>query len=225
MSLPELLRALVPVVLLAACSGDAGKMATTGGSNGSEDGLAEAGADDGGRICNTVSRCGGDLVGSWMVTDACLTLTRDLNSACTGASAVTSVTMFTGTAAYTADLTYSRTSVSGATTHYIYPWVCLNGATCRQFGNTLMQVGMYDSVTCMTLDSGGCSCDASVLAASSTVTGTYTISDGVLATTHDGVTDTVDYCVDGGLMQQLPTVTDGIIAGSITLVKQESEAD
>ncbi|HEY4393324.1 MAG TPA: hypothetical protein VGP64_04655, partial [Polyangia bacterium] len=58
----------------------------TGGSGGQAAGTGGSGAS-----CPAVSPCGGNLVGTWKVTQSCVTATQDITGAgagCTSASAV-----------------------------------------------------------------------------------------------------------------------------------------
>jgi hypothetical protein len=169
-----------------------------------------------------VSACGGDVVGTWLVTQSCVTGTEDLSSICAGSSADVTFT-FGGTTTYNADLSYTSTNTGGGTTRYHDPSSCLpGGVTCDQWGQALMQVGMYSSVACATDGAGVCNCDAVSPSTSATETGTYSVSGGVLTTTHGGTTATGGYCVEGNTLYEIPAFGDGGVAfmGNVVLTKQ-----
>ena len=198
-------RLLLGLILLVSCGGGAQGVGTDGAA-----GHAGAGGTGGGSACRTVSPCGGNVVGNWLVTDSCLTGTEDLGSQCAGASADLALT-FTGTVLYNADLTYSATSTGGGTTTYHYPSACLSaGTTCAQWGQALMQIGMYSAVTCATDSANVCNCQALTASTSATETGTYaTSAGGTLTTTHAGTTSATGYCVQGNLLYETPSFGDG----------------
>jgi hypothetical protein len=219
-------RILIGLALFLSCGGSASHGGGDGGGakgGGGEDGSAGAGGSDGGGTCGTVSACGGDLVGLWLVTQSCLISTEDLSSVCAGVSASIEFA-FSGTAMYSADHTYASTTTTGGTTHYHYPGACLpNGKTCTELGQLLMLVGGYSSITCTTDNAGVCNCDGVTASTSGTETGTYSTSGGTLTTTHSGTTRSIPYCVSGTLMNQMPmlTTTDGgaaQVTGSVVLV-------
>ena len=163
------------------------------------------------------------MVGTWNVTQSCLTSTEDLSSVCAGASASIEFVV-NGTSTFNADRTYTATSTGGGRTHYHYPSTCLpNGMTCVQFGQLLMPVGTYSSIACATDGAGVCNCDAVTSAMASTEIGTYSISGGTLMTVVEGMASSVPYCISGNVMQQMPTSSDGgraALMGSIVLTRQ-----
>lgn len=188
--------------------------------------LPEGGQDASSEACGTVAACGGELLGTWRVTKSCLTETEDLSKACPGASATVDFA-FGGTVTYNADLTYTANVLGGGTTHYHYPSACLpGGASCDGWGQTLMLVGMYTSVTCTTDSGGACNCDALTASSAHDATGTYATSGtGTLTTVHEGAVSGDSYCVSGNVMYQMPLPTDGGVTepmGGLVLVKQSS---
>ena len=185
-------------------------------------GVTDAGGPDGGLACGTVSACGGDIVGTWTVTQSCLTATEDLSSNCAGLSADISFSV-SGTATYNADHSYTAMVTGGGTTSYHYPSSCIPaGATCVQLGQALMGIGMYSSVTC-TIDSAGvCNCVAVTPSTSSNETGTYSTSGTTLTTTPSGAVSSGPYCVHGNVLYQMSGAADGGVSvmGSIVLTRQ-----
>lgn len=222
-------RLIVGFVLLVSCGGgaqSAGTDAAAGhGGTAGAGGVAATGAGGtgGGSACRTVSPCGGDLVGGWLATGSCLTASEDSGSQCAGASADITFT-FSGSLLFNADLTYSATSTGGGTTTYHYPSACLpDGKTCAQWGQALMQVGMYSSVTCPSDSASVCNCQALTASTSTSETGTYATSGGgTLTTTHAGTTSTASYCVQGNLLYEMPSFGDGGVQsmGSTVFTRQ-----
>jgi hypothetical protein len=216
-STPRAARILIGLALFMSCGG-------SGSHGGGDDGGAGAGGSDGGGTCGAVSACGGDLVGLWLVTQSCLISTEDLSSVCAGASASIDFA-FSGTSMYGADHSYTSTTTGGGTTHYHYPSACLpSGKTCTEFGQLLMPVGGYSSITCTTDNTGVCNCDGVTPSTSGSETGTYSTAGGTLTTTHAGTTSSIPYCVSGNVMNQMPalTTTDGgtaQVTGSVVLVR------
>jgi hypothetical protein len=223
---------VVGVALLLSCGGSAqnGGNDAGGGIGGKSLGTGTGGVGgagggnsgtDGGAACQTVAACGGNVVGTWQGTSACLSSTEDLSSTCAGASANIAFT-FTGSVTFNADLTYSSASTASATTTYHYPAACLTaGTTCTQWGQLLMSIGMYSSVTSTTDGAGVCTCEAITAPTSSTESGTYSTSGGTLTTVHDGKTSAAPYCVQGNVLHEMPSIVDGgQTTGGIVLTKQ-----
>jgi hypothetical protein len=223
------LSVLLAVTLLLSCGGSAqpgGNGGSGGGSGkggaGGSLGVGGSGATDGGAACQAVAACGGDVVGTWQATSGCIaTTTQDLSTSCAGASAEIAYS-FGGSVTFNADLTYSSSSTASATTTYHYPTTCLTGGTtCTQWGQLLMSIGMYSSVTCTTDSAGVCNCQAITAATSGTETGTYSTSGGTLTTVHAGTTSVGAFCVQGNVLHEMPAIVDGgQTTGSIVLTKQ-----
>ena len=101
-------------LLLVSCGGGSGQTdgGGRGGSGAAGGASGHAGGTGGGSAsCPTVSPCGGNIVGTWKVTQTCITETADLSKECTGGagtSASANITlMFSGTVTYNADGTYT----------------------------------------------------------------------------------------------------------------------
>ncbi len=196
-------------LLLASCGGSPALSDGGGGSGGGQTGGAGGGGNDGGAACPSVSPCGGDVVGTWQVTQACLSGTEDLNSTCPGASA--SITSsFAGTVIYSSNNTYTSMITGSGTTQFHYPGACLpTGYTCTQFSQLLMSVGSYSSVDCAPDAAGVCNCDAVTSSLPSDESGTFTTSGVALTTMHGGSTSSGTYCVQGNVMYQMQAPGDG----------------
>jgi hypothetical protein len=198
-----------------------------GGAGGNGGGSGGSGAGGGG-VCPVGTPCGGDVVGTWTITDSCVSFSASLSNVCIGLTAAGTFT-YAGSATYRADLTYTQTSTIGGAFQYDYPSTCLNGYTCAQLGTALLAagsaMGTFSSVSCRG-NNGGCLCDTQLANPADNETGTYAVSGSTLLTTHDGTTDSTDYCVSGNVMRQLAngsaTTDEGpaTVSGSITLTRQ-----
>jgi len=214
-------------LLLASCDdrGKAGGGGTGGraGSGGRGGAGGQAGGTDGGSpACSAASPCGGDIVGTWTVTESCLSASEDLSSVCAGVSADIQFT-FSGTTTYNADGTYTSATSGGGLTTYHYQTACVPGGdTCDQLGQVLMAIGMYSSASCATDAAGVCNCAEVTASTSSTETGTYATSGSSLTLTHAGATSTAPYCVQGNTLFEFNVPGDGgvTVTGSIELTRQ-----
>jgi hypothetical protein len=203
--------------------------ATGGGSGGGSGGGTGGGATGGGggtampltinlnyqSQCPGISpQCGGDVVGRWFYTAACVdgsVLSQALQSCPTA-----TVSNITGTTK--GDITFSSTTVNRVVTTTIN--ATLNVPTsCAVAGCGTIQTALgtiYDSVTC-TANGTGCGC---------TITDTSSISDGAAYTTSNGVVSvnggalTYAYCRTGNTMVYRQTSTPMSEPGTLTLEKQ-----
>jgi hypothetical protein len=162
--------------------------------------VTSCGSDSGG-TCGNTAACGGDVVGNWKITSACLSASAMMDASCPGATASASSLQVTGTATFGADMTYSRTTTSSGTETINFPTSCLSQGgltiTCAELGLLLMQNPSMGSGTCT--GSTSCTCTVTLKNSTSTDTGTYTTTAaGVLTLTSaaNGVEDD-DYCVKG----------------------------
>jgi hypothetical protein len=211
----------VLVLVLLAGAGCGGSSSTADGGGGGGSGGSTSGA-----LCSATPTCGGDVVGTWTITDSCVRFAFDLGSTCAGLTAAGTVT-YTGSATYNSNLTYTQTATSGATFQYQFPAACVSG-NCAQTQAALASSGAgLTNIACRDAGGGGCTCDATIPASSSNETGIYSVSGGILSTTHAGTTDQTTYCVTGATMQQRPSdmaVGGGAapvsVTGAIALTKQ-----
>jgi hypothetical protein len=221
-------------LLLMSCGGSGGQIGDAGNGGGGRAGSGAAGGvggqtggtGGGGASCATVSACGGDLVGTWKVTQSCLTSIPDLSGVCAGASGELAY-MFSGTVTYNVDGTYSSMFDATVAGHERYPSGCApHGLTCaelEQSGRQAVDAGKVISYTCSTDAAGACNCDSVTPESSANTSGTYSISGGTLTTTADGMTSTSSYCVQGGILGETPrpAADAGLAAmGNIVLSKQ-----
>jgi hypothetical protein len=211
-------------LLLMSCGGRSGQTGAAGSGGGGAGGQA-GGTGGGNASCATPSACGGDIVGTWRVTQSCLTATKDLSSVCAGASADIAY-MLTGTVTYNADGTYGSALTGASTIHEHYESGCAPfGLTCAQLGQSVLpaiDAGTVISASCSMDAAGGCSCDSVTPLTTTNTVGTYSTSGGTLTSTHDGMTSTSSYCVQGGILQEAVAPADGGLTsvGAIVLTKQ-----
>jgi hypothetical protein len=215
-------------LLVVSCGGVSGQTDGGGrGGNGAAGGGSgqTGGTGGGGASCASVSPCGGNIVGTWKVTQSCVTATEDITSAgagCTGASAVFDIT-YGGSLTYHADLTFDYSAVTASdVVHEHFPNGCSPfGLTCEQLAQTATDAGR---IGCSTDTQGGCNCDDVMMLTSTNPTGTYAVSGSKLATSNpNGQPSTSSYCVQGNLLYLIldQTADAGLSAtGAIVLAKQ-----
>jgi hypothetical protein len=234
MTKPPFGRAVMGAALvLMSCGGSGGQTGAAGNGGGGRAGSGAAGGaggqtgGTGGRSasCATVSPCGGDIVGTWKVTQSCVTATADLSSVCAGASGELAY-MFSGTVTYNADRTYTSALSATVIADEHYPSGCAPfGLTCAQLeqsGREAIDAGKITSYSCSTDAAGACNCESVIPETSSNTPGTYSTSGGMLGTTAGGMTSTDSYCVQGGVLHEIPGPGDGGLTamGDIAFTKQ-----
>jgi hypothetical protein len=222
------------VLLGLSCGGGSGQT-TDGGTGGAQGGTGgthsgsggaggqAAGTGGSGASCPSVSPCGGNIVGTWKVTQSCVTATDDLSTTgtgCAGASAVLDFT-YSGTLTYKADLTFASTIAVSEVVNEHFPSGCMPfGVTCQQLGQSAMDAG---TGSCSTDATGGCTCNATTTLATTTPSGTYSVSGSRLTSTSaTGKASTGSYCVQGSVLYVIPDQGDGGLSatGEIALAKQ-----
>jgi hypothetical protein len=218
--------AMGTVLLLVSCSSSS-QSGTPGSGDGGHAGTGAGGqaggTDGGGASCVATSACGGNIVGTWRATQSCVTATEDLSRVCPGATAEVEFTIG-GTITFNTDGSYSSMPTGGnATFHEHFPNGCMPyGQTCAALGQTLVNADAGTSGSCSTDTAGVCNCDATAPETVTNEVGTYAISNGTLTLTHDGMTRTAHYCVQGGMMYETADSADGgvIAMGGIVYAKQ-----
>ena len=202
-------------------TGGGGQTAGTGGSGGQT-----AGTGGGGASCPSVAACGGNIVGTWKVTQSCVSATEDFSSAgagCSGATAVLDIT-YGGSLTYKSDLTFDYSAVTATEmVHEHFPSGCSPfGLTCQQLAQTATDGG---PPRCSIDALGGCDCDSVMMLTSSYPTGTYAVSGSTLTTasTTAMMPSTSSYCVQGSILYLIPgQAADAAISltGELVLAKQ-----
>ena len=184
------------------------------------------GSGDSGGTCGNTPACGGDIVGAWKITSACLSPGAPTSAACQGTSDIANIQL-TGTVTYNADMTYTaNTTFSGSETVTL-PLSCLtssnNQATCDQLGELFMGDPSNQTATCSGTTT--CSCKIVFSNATSMTMGTYsTTAAGIETDTPTGGTPSQsDYCVKGKTLTLSPHADTGMMGqaftGTITLTK------
>lgn len=186
----------------------------------------------GGEICANAPGCGGDVVGTWRITSACLSVMLSFSSpSCPTQTASGSAVGAEGTVTYNSGLTYTSNTAFTGTITSIVPPECLvvNGSpvTC----DWLDQQNQAHPTAGVTVRCSGspCTCTETFTPTLKTQMGTYTTSARVLTETPAGGTgDQSDYCVVGTTMTVSPHITSmmnadagvsGTEMGTITLTK------
>jgi hypothetical protein len=169
--------AVMIVLVLPACGG------SSGGSAGS---------------CLQVEPCGGNLVGSWSLSNACINsaaISMQFAGVCPTAAVTAAHVTASGSLMFNADMTYSTMLNEGGTFSVSVPASCINGGSCTLLGAAL-QDPSFQSVTCT--GSTTCVCNVVLAPMITNETGTYTTSGtAAMLTTSTGTTDGGDYCVQG----------------------------
>jgi hypothetical protein len=192
--------------------------------------LGCGGGGAGAGTCGKVAPCGGDLLGSWTISDACATDTAFTSAVvaalgCPTATATSSAIQASGNYLFGADGTYTVTENVSATVALDVPSSCLvvAGVTvgCAELGGLLQVADTVRSAMCAQAGSGTCGCTL-VTAPQFDESGTYAIAGTTLNTTAStgtatGTTSSGGYCVVDGstlhLVQTAPSTTTGATAG------------
>lgn len=166
-------------------------------------------SDNGGGNCSNVSPCGGNVVGTWKITNVCASgmLSNSLGSVCPGASEQVGSINASGTATFNSDGTYSTSTTASASVTLTIPNSCLSqsGVTisCGAIGSSLANPDAGTSGSCA---SNGSNCDCTVASSpmSSSSAGMYTTSGTTITTTPTGNSSSSnDYCVQGNTLYLL----------------------
>jgi hypothetical protein len=187
----------------------------------------------GGGSCGKVTPCGGDVVGNWTVSGACLdsaTLNMELGMSCPGAAISISRVNVSGSARFNVDLTYTVTTAASFTAQETIPASCLSSGgltlTCAQLDQQLQQDIAADPSTFQSAHCSGsssCTCTFTVAGEAQTETGTYTTSGTTFTTTaSDGSISSNGYCVQGNelhIVQFDMTMPMGKIQADTVLTK------
>jgi len=170
--------------------------------------LSTCGSSSGGS-CGKVAPCGGDIVGNWTITGACVNnaaVTMQIAQVlpgCTTATGSTSSIHATGSASFNTDMTYTLTETLSASGQATIPPSCLQvsgfNITCAEADLLLQQ---FIATTPMGIQSAHCSgtqscvCDFTLAPTTTSETGTYSTTGTTLITTaNTGTVNSVDYCV------------------------------
>ncbi len=179
--------------------------------------------------CGKVAPCGGDVVGNYNITAACLTLaSMEMPlEGCPGATVNVGKIGVSGTASFNADMTYSMTETLTASASETIPASCLmmNGITltCQQLDQAIQQLvaenpDVYQSAHCV--GSSACTCSFTVAPQTMTESGTYTTSGTTLTLSGGGGGE---YCVQGNELHLISidmTMPTASMEGDIVLTRR-----
>jgi hypothetical protein len=237
----RILVAVVTTMVLLACGsmtgtdGGAGGGAGGGGATGGGAGGGATGGGSGGgggsgtpltinlsyqSQCPAINpQCGGDVVGRWFYTAACVdgSVLSQVSQACAGLGGTVTVTNITGTTR--GDVTFTPTTVTRTVQTNLTATINVPAA-CAVVGCASIREALdniYDSVTCMP-SGDGCNC---------TISHATTVNDGAMAyTTANGVISvgggarTYAYCRTGNSLVYRETSMPMMEPGTLTLEKQ-----
>jgi hypothetical protein len=158
----------------------------------------------GGASCTQVSPCGGNVVGTWTIQNACVIAQSHTGTAvasCPGSSEQVEWITETGTVSFNADMTYSDSRQQSVSVTLMLPQSCTLGSltlTCSQL-TTILDQNAGDAGTPPTCTTAGSGCDCSVEGSSqASHTGTYSINgDTITFMPNGGTPTTATYCVQG----------------------------
>ncbi|MFI5302542.1 MAG: hypothetical protein ACHREM_31005 [Polyangiales bacterium] len=150
-----------------------------------------------GGTCAGYAACGGNVVGSWVLSEECLVGSAGVAS-CPSATATIS-TPATGTATFGTDGTYSSAFTATPTESLTMPGSCLTGVSdCTAFATSLAKQAGIKSATCTGTVATSCQCQVGLPSTSSTESGTYTTAGNNLTLLPTGSAPlTVTYCAQG----------------------------
>ena len=171
------------------------------------------GSDDGGggsASCNAASACGGNIVGTWHISNVCLPPV-DVPPPDTCPSGKISVPnpTATGTITFADDGTMTTAVTTTFKESVSFPVSCYNEAQCTQFAAVAQQQDGVTGATCAFNATSGCSCSLT-LSSDDTSSGTYTVSGSNITTSSAGSPDdNGTYCVSGSTLSVRQTDADG----------------
>jgi hypothetical protein len=176
-------------------------------------------SSSGGGTCGTVSACGGDIVGTWKVVDACagLSSSSTTNGTCTGETVQVGSYTANGTITFNADMTYAVSVTQSFSETATLPASCLmmNGitVTCDELTAALNETTQADAgagMTTCTAAGSSCNCTIALSGLSTTEMGTYTLSGDTFSTTSSAAgttsSSTTGYCVQGNTLHIISSV-------------------
>jgi hypothetical protein len=179
-------------------------------------GCSSSSSSSNGPDCTMFTACGGNVVGTWKLTKACISgLPNPLAAFCPSSTFQVSESL-SGTVKFVANDgvtlamgvaggTYSSNISSSVVEDLNIPASCLQGATCAQVQSSINQSvdgGAPAAMGTCTDAAGGCACHVTAAGSATPTTGVYSVSGSTI--TLDGQPS--PYCVKGsGLLIQNPT--------------------
>lgn len=209
-----------------------GDATTNTESGGAESGGAESG--DAAAVC-PMTPCGGNVVGSWIVSESCFQASGSLDVSILGLGCTTglveTMTIDVGGGwTANADGTFIDNTMTVFEGLLALPASCLNVSgfttTCSRLGDVLLAMG-FTSSSCNNSSRVGCECavgaiqqgSMGVLAIAPVTSGKYWTSSQVLSMTDGADTTTYSYCTSDRLLRLSPQSGALRVPGSITLIR------
>jgi hypothetical protein len=200
-------------------------------------GCSSSSGSDASATCGKVAACGGSIVGTWKIVDACAdtSVSSTMNTACPNESAKAGTVSASGTVTFNADMTYKVDFTESVTETLVVPMSCLSmgGATvsCDELTTALGGGGLQGdagttTATCTT-SGANCNCTIDVNGQTTSEMGTYTVSGTNFTTTSStspGSPGTASYCVQGSTLHVISTAmgmgTMGMPTSDLVATKQ-----
>jgi hypothetical protein len=191
-------------------------------------------------LCEAVTACGGDVVGTWAAKSSCLTMSGNVDMTGFGLGCTTSPATgefeVTGSWTFGADgmVTDETVTTGNETIALLAECLTVSGTVtaCDRIGGALPTIGFTADAVCTDdTTTGGCDCPAvanqmggaASLAMRPIKTGTYTVADNVISIKDNrNNLNEYSYCVQGDIMiatlKSLPKA--GPITGQIVFQRQ-----
>ena len=149
--------------------------------------------------CGKVQPCGGDLRGSWTLTESCVDLGTQ-SPTCPDERIASWTPTLTGNWTFNADMTYSRSDTLSAVVVWTIPLSCVSAlaSSCADFeAQTRATLKPGETIACTGTTT--CSCTESVGPKIENDNGTYEVTGTNVAYTSavTGTTEMGSYCVEG----------------------------
>jgi hypothetical protein len=160
--------------------------------------------------CAELTPCGGDPVGTWRFTTACLTPDGEgaldaWTAGCPDASLDFEIAP-TGTITFAADGTYAVTGIGQqVVANFVIPVSCIGRGSCEAEQASLLSTGNFETTSCS--GSSTCTCTAITPATAVTETGEFSVYGDQLVLSGLGGGDR--FCVDGAVLHYFTTTADG----------------
>jgi hypothetical protein len=166
-------------------------------------GGSSPGGGAGAGSCTSNASCGGDIVGTWTITQAC-NVKSVKATVCADQTYAVSDQVQTGTFAFRADGTATQMVRTTGTIAEVFPPACLATGimTCAEtdasYREQVRTGSTYTSASCAD-NAGSCECDLT-FDTTTNVSGTYTTSGSTFTVMGNGNSSTGSYCVTGSTM-------------------------
>jgi hypothetical protein len=201
-----------------------------GGSGGSTGNGGSTGSGGSGATACGVAPCGGNVVGSWRASSACVdsaTLNMEFLAGVMGSCPTASLgnvhMVPTGTVALASDMTFTGAVAVSSMMDLTFPATCIGGATCPQLTEALQSLVGSNGVTSVSCaGSGACTC--TMVQGFDVVSGTGTwVSSGTTLTFSGAAGDNGGpYCVQGTSLHLIDVdmTTMMKVVGDIVLTRE-----